>query len=373
LAILNFCGFESGDSSELNATTGTFSIQNSTVRSGEYALRCNPDTTAVGRVTIVGLTAAGQQQAYSQATVYCRFYFRYATKPAANDEEIFTFFTGAGAMKLALRLDSAGKLVVYDRSNTKIATGATVLSANTWYRIEITSASSATAAYELRIDGSTELSGTLDTIATNHGQIRLGKNSDRNGQSVDLFYDDVLIDSAAFPGAGSVHRMDANTDGTYTAWTSSNGVLTPNIYTELLPVPHDSDLGYITTSSSGAAFTAQLESATEAGISGVVKAVKSVAIVRDEGGVSSISIRLRSGSTDDDTTANDPGASYTARQKLYETDPATSAVWNTSALDSLQVGVVSAAAVALRCTSAWAMVAASPETEMDSLLTLGVS
>ena len=348
MTILNFLGFETGDLTEGTSSSGTVSVQSTVVRSGGYAFRSNPTTTGAGRLDLGGLSAAGAIAGFNVATIYETVYFRYATRPASADEPIIRHISQLGALKFELRLNSSGQLAAYDSALTLLATGATVLAADTWYRIEVSVGTGTSAAWEVKINGVSEISGTANLTTSNVSDCRLGKSINRNGNTVDFFYDDVCFDDAAYPGAGQVFRMDADNNGAYTAWTG--------VYTDVDDIPHDSDTTYLSNATSGNAETVTLESGASAGLVGTPKSVKSCAIVRDEGGSSAIQVRLRSATTDNDTTSSDPGATYVLRALVYNTDPATGAAWLAAALDSLEVGVDNAASVAARCTALSVMV-----------------
>jgi hypothetical protein len=74
MALLNFCGWETGDSSEAQSSSGTNSVQTSVVRTGTYAFRANPTTTAVGNHRFAKHSTAGvATTAFGVATLYHRF------------------------------------------------------------------------------------------------------------------------------------------------------------------------------------------------------------------------------------------------------------------------------------------------------------
>lgn len=354
MTVLNLCGFESGNANEASSTGGTFSIQSTTKRSGGYALQVNPTTTGTGFYAFSGFLAGGAQAGnFNVAIMYYRFYFNYATKPAANNEIIARALDTGGATKVTVRIDSSGNLSVWDRSPTALGTGSTVLSAGTFYRIELkvgteTADVNNDGVWELKINGTSEISGSGNTSTVNNATIQLGKAANANSNTIDFFYDDFVADDAAYPGAGQIFRMDPDGGGAYTAWTGT--------YADIDEVPHDTDTTYITSSTTGEAETASLESGATAGLVGTPLSVKAMAIVRDEGGASAIQVRLRSNTTDTDTTNADPGATYVTRGRIFNTDPATSAAWVASALDALEVGVENNANVAVRCTAAYVMV-----------------
>ncbi len=354
MAVVAFSGFETGDAVEAAALAGTASVQSSIVRSGGYALRINPATTATGSYLLRGVGATGASAEMSLTNAYVTAWLYIATLPAADSEEILRVAAG-GALKAALRIASDGTLSLYDQSGGGlVAAGATVLSTGRWYEIRLlvgteSGFGASDAPYSLAIDGAAEFSGSNGSLAEGVGtRVYAGKVTNRNGQSIDVYWDDLVVDDAAFCANPRVVRLDVDGAGNYTAWTGTSA--------DIDDVPHDSDTTYLASSTSGQAETGALETLGNAGGQHAVKSVKAIAIVRDEGGSSSLKLRLRSGSTDSDTTAADPGSTYVARCAYHATDPATGATWATDALIGVEVGVVNNANVAVRCTAACAMV-----------------
>lgn len=338
------CGFEAGDFSECAATSGTVSIDASVRRSGAFALRAHPAGAATGHVHLNKRAADGVVTPLNLATIYARAYVLFTTLPAAGSEEILTCDNLFTARKFSVRVTSAGKLQAYDKTGTAQmgSDGATTLTTGRWYCLEVSIATGAAAAWEVRIDGRAELSGTGNLTTSNAGRFQLGKEVDRNGQSIDVHYDDVAIDDAAYPGPARIVRLAPNAAGSTTQWTGD--------YTDVDEVPHDSDSTYLTTSVSGDVELVNLEGCADQGISGILRTAMSFAVVRDEGGTSAFRLRLRSSGTSDNTANLNTGNAYSSIAKVYETDPNTGGAWTAAAIDALQVGVVANAAVAHRCT-----------------------
>lgn len=355
MALLNICGWERGTSAEAGSTSGTQSVQTSVVRTGTYALRTNPTTTAIGYHQMRLFNANGDDTTLNTATVTVRFYFRYATKPSADDEEIVLGRAGTFD-KWGVRLGADGKLAVYDNVPTIVATGATVLSADTWYRIEMQAGTSATAAYELKINGVSELSGTMDTTTTNHNMVRLGKATDRNGESVDFFYDDfALRNDTTYPGEGQVLQLLPNANGATQAWTAGTNA---SDYLEVDETPTDADTTYVkSTGSAGDVALFAMQNTVTAGISGTISAVKPYIRVREDTAVTSANrIRFVSGATTSDGNATNRTAGYADVMRVFATDPDTSAAWTLAGVDGIQVGSIEDNAVAMRITSVALMV-----------------
>lgn len=244
MSILNICGFETGDSSESSTTAGTFSIQSTTVRTGSYALRVNPTTTGTGTYKISGLGTDGATSVFNVSNAYYRFYFLYLTKPASN-EEIFARVsdTTGGLLKISLNLTSTGIIKAYNAVGTLMATGTTVLSSGTWYCIQLFCGTGASGSWEVRINQNSELSGTGNVNTNNHGGILLGKAVNTNGQSVDFYYDDVIISDSGFIGPGQSTILVPNANGTSQDFSIGAGA--GQHWQQVNDIPNDGDTTYL--------------------------------------------------------------------------------------------------------------------------------
>ena len=359
MAYLNFTGFETGDFSEFSSSGGT--IQSAIKRTGTYALLINSGNQIA---ELQGLAADGSPADWAVATIYTTFYLYVDTKPSATSEHGLVWIDTNAAVaegnctQIILVLDDEGHINLLRRlfitGNNTEASGTTALSEDTWYRIDWkVTANGVSSAYELLIDGVSEWSGTLDAVgATASTNTDWGHHSNFGAGARDYYLDDIAVSDSAYPGAGEVHVLTPDGTGAATAWSDGAGTAPTNV----AEIPHDSDTGYITSSTTGQAETETLISSSVAGIAGTIATVKSLAIVRDEGGASAIQARLRAGTTNDDTSSSDPGASYVLRAKLYDVNPDDSAAWANSDLDGTEVGVDNAASVAARATALYVMV-----------------
>ena len=343
MAILNFTGFELGSTAdqvlnEFDNSGGTWSIQSTTKRTGTYALRANPTTTAVGYVQIRSHAATGLKGAFSAANLFITFYFRYATKPAATSEEIF--LANNGTDLLAIRIDSEGKLSLYNATTQIGSTGTTVLSANTWYRIELNLNDTANT-QELKIDGTVEISGT-GTTAASWTSFRLGKATNRNGQTVDFFYDDVCVSDSAYPGAGVARLAIPIGAGAAAGWTNGTGTTFAEV-DEIAPESDGADATYIQASATQDNQDHTFDMQTWATIGGVgtIKAVKTMVIAKT-GSVSNTStVGLRSliNGSANEATGLELLTTYQMLGKIFETDWSASGVITSADFDSIEVGM----------------------------------
>ena len=360
-SVLNFSGFKTGNNAEFNSTSGTTSIQTSVKRTGDYAFRANPTTTNVGYGTMVGLSTTGENTSYSVATAYITMYFRVDTIPASNDDPILVFMTSALAVKLELRLNSSGQIAAYDSALSLLGTGSTALSTGTWYRLEIScgTAAGSAGAWEVKINGASEISGTGTLLNVNNSIARLGKWVDRNGNSVDFFYDDVWIDNSAFIGAHEVKILIPNANGSTMQWTNGTG---SSDYQEVDEIP-TSATDYVRNPASGGGEIAlfDVQDTSTASITGTINALKGMVNMReDTSTTSSTNLRFRSGSTNSDTTALNLNFSFNWYSKLFGTDPDTSSAWTSSGVDGVEIGAIENNTLAIRLATAYVTVSYTP-------------
>lgn len=338
MSVINFCGAETGDLVETSTGLGTVSVVSSPVRTGNYSFRCNPTTTATGAVQFARLDDSGGISTANVVTSYIRFYFRYATKPSANSEEIFQALSTTFANKFNVRITSDGVLAAYNSAATLLATGSTVLSADTWYRVEIKVGTGTSGDWEVKINGTSEISGTGNLTTNNTGHIRLGKAVNRNGQSVDYFFDDMLWSDSAYPGAGECHIMSPDANGTYQTWSIGAG--SGSHYQIVDETPHNSDTDYLLSTLGVGDAETQAVASPPVDFS-TINGVRSVIVIKRDTINGSIKVRLRSGSTNSDAGfAVSTTSSYACYNRISETDPATGSAWTDSALDTIESGIV---------------------------------
>lgn len=332
-------GFENGTSERFQDGTGsgTRSVQSTTKKTGTYSLRVNPTTSGTGALAIGCPSATGDIATFcSVADAYIEFYYRVDTMPASG----YVWFakplnTGSGAM-LHLRQNSDGTIAVADSGNTLKATGSTVLSTGTWYRIGINTKPGGAAAYTLKINGTTEVSGTANQGGSNFGLMQLGKLGDTGANTVDFYYDDYVLNDTAFLGDLIVKTALVDGTGVRQTYGFLSGTNSSN-HLEVDEIPSDADTTYVASTGAGVAnFTVQ--DASTAGISGNIKAVVVYAERKEPSAVtSSAVIGLDSNSVRTATTAEDLSTSYLTRQLILNTDPNTSTAWTESGFNAIEI------------------------------------
>lgn len=345
MARLNICGEETGGSSEYIATSGTFSVQTTTKRTGSYALQINISG-AAGYVEVAGLAADGTAANLGRTVAtYYRRYIRFTTLPSAN-AVIASVVSSAGSSVVDVKLNNSGTLTLVGATTS--ATIAT-LTTDTWYRLELKVVSNGTS--EARIDG-----GTAQTCTANN----VTQDRFRNGTSVaatyNAFYDDLAIDDAAYPGAGQVNILKPNATGTYSRWANGAGTSPTNV----AEVPNDGDTSYIYDGTGSNIHVVNMDSAATGGVSGAIACVKPVIIVRGTAGSQTTRIYFGDGSNWYLATTSSVilGTTYTALASVYNTSPVTSATWTSGGVDAIQLGPYSSSTSGgdQRCTAIYAMV-----------------
>jgi hypothetical protein len=369
---VNMSGFEDGGTLDQFQQVGTVSVQSSVSRSGSYALKVNP-TAASGYITYRAYGTNGKDSGPSITNSYITFYFREDTLPAARGQICRASDTGF-ALKGMLKVNSSGQLELYNSASTLKATASGAFSSATWYRIDwlVPTTSSGTSTASIYSSAGT-LVETLTANGANWGTTAAGSFDlgDISTNTEVFYFDDWSWRDDLFAGAGAILPMIPTGDSaSNTGFTASAG----NKWAAIDDIPSNADTDYITSSTSGAAYTATLSMTN---IAGTINGVKAMMIVRDEGGSSALKLRIRSGGTNsDNATDADPGASYAALCRVLTTDPTDSGAWTTGKLAALEVGPLNDAAVTVRCTQALVMVHCTPAAgdglPPSSLTTLGV-
>lgn len=340
MALKHFTGMESGVNAEFSSTSGTVEFNTGTVKTGAYSFRANPTTTATGLGTIVASDEATTWllTVWNEADVYIEFQFLVADLPDSNSEYIMRVVDAGVNLKLGVTINSAGNLIALDATGATLGTGSTALSLNTWYRIGVRCGTSATVGpYEIQINGVTELSGTGNLDADNSIGIQIGKVINLNGNTVDFFYDDLVIDDAGFVGNAEVKIAVANANGATMAWTGGTGA---SDYTQVDEIPFGTT-DYVQSTAQNDVALFDVQDCATTGVSGTIHGVAYLGRVQRAGGTNGTMVcRLESSGTNGDSASTTTTAGVATRMHIFSTDPDTSAAWTTGGIDAVEVGGV---------------------------------
>lgn len=382
MAILNFVGFEQGNNRSTNGSdehqppTSGASVQSTIKKNGTYSMEFDKVTTATPFVAFpIGYLSNGlSTNDAGILTCYFTGYFRYTSKPASGNDTVW-HMQGGGNDMLSLNLASDGTLKLYKGttgSQVLLGTSSTSLSQDTWYRIGIKVVADTSGSYELKINGSSEISGSSgwDTNAPALNIIYLGNIYDRNSLSFKFYWDDVVADDANYIDVDyAVGILKPNANGSTMTWNGGTGA---SDYTQVDEIPVD-DADYVTSPNSGAPNVALMnfQSRSDAGITNsTIYAIKAVIITKEQNSATSATlIRVRSGSTNSDSGTLNGTTSTQGRNRVLSTDPDTGSAWTNSAVDAIEAGAVENNNVLVRMVNAMVYVLYAVSTSVNYPMT----
>lgn len=383
MARLLQCGFELQDydnnyefpAHTNNVANGISSIETSIVHSGSASLKITGGSTATSYAEFY--TQTDPTIAGPSSDMYFRFYFYTSASPFVTDRDIFEALDSGGTSFKVRYHPFNGTLTLANASNTALATSS-VISLNTWYRVEIRSEwiSGASVAY-LRIDGVDIGNGVygLSTTRDSVTKFRVGK-IDTSGQSgMTYYYDDIAVNDTqgsyenSWCGEGYIFHM--NPDGDVSSgWALDSGAGTnTSRVSETTP---DDATTYVKRTSGAPIDTYSLESPFSAGMTGYYK-VKTVAAsarigatVNTTGNRTAYIKLVYSGSTSDSFlldwsingwATNDQDNVGSLYPLMTYTTP-TGVAWSTTILQNTQVQIEAAVASTqeLRVSTVWVSV-----------------
>lgn len=352
MAIINFTGFETGNNADEHSAltvTGAFTgIGTSSKKNGAYGLQMDVGAGGAGTFALGVPSAVTLQEAdFSEANLYITFNFRPVTLPSAGTFTDVCYLLDTVGTKMGyLSIGSGGVLRWLDTSETLVQTGSTALATGTWYEIDIKSIKGSPGSYEVRINGSVELSGSYTAGTNNHARLLLGTFHLATA-AVEYWYDDVVMDNAAyFSGTPCVLRIGPTGAGASHDFTGGTGTST---YLEEDEIPADTTTYTQCPTGGNKRELVTLQSCATVGITKAPAAVKVWVKVRENTTVtSSNKITFRTGATNYDSAGVNLTTTISNRYQIRTTNPNTTVGWTTADIDALQVGVLETNSVAVR-------------------------
>jgi fibronectin-binding autotransporter adhesin len=360
MTAINYGGFERGDSSEAALSSGTFSISSSTVRTGTYALRCNPASSGQGYHGFQRIDSNGRPAYMGRtAETFYTFWFRFATLPASS-ATFASVINSGGTNVVSLAVSSGGAVtLVGTGSSSTIAT----VSTGTWYRMDMRVTSNGTSG--AKIDGGSEQTATA--LNNTMDMLILGRFAAIESNTYDCFYDDWHIEDTAFPTGGKCYQLLPNGAGSSTAWASGTG----STFAEVDDVPgHDTDTTYIKALATGdnTSHMFAMQNRSDVSALGDVAAVKVSGMCRSEStsGTSAAAVLLTANGGGFSTNPVEWTTTYNYFATIASIQPNGGAPWTGTNVDGLQAGVEAGTlAQAQRCTQISAMIWVTGEASGD--------
>lgn len=230
----------------------------------------------------------------------------------------------------------------------------------------------------IKVNGSTDFtSGTVNTGTTNFSLPIIGKRTNRNGNTVDQYYDDAIMDDAAEPSDQRVRASVPIANGSTMQYTAGTGA---SDYTQVSELP-SSAAEYV--KSSGAASQVALfttQSMSTLGISGATpKALIAMNYAQEDvSTTSSNRVRVYSSGSSIDSGNRNIGATSTFSVLVATNNPNGGGAWTEAAVDGTEVGTIENNAVAIRLNTTYKMIIYEPAapaggtTPMRMLMGMGV-
>lgn len=362
MATLILAGFETRTivaNTEILSVTGSPSINTATPRTGAACLAISAASGAAELVRIGGVettSATGLQAAWSRtAETFYTFYFRFTNIPTLNSD-FAAVVTAGGTNVVVVNITSAGAVRLIGATTS--ATIATV-STGIWYRMDLRCTSNGTTGGA--IDGGTEQTCTAQNQT--QGLLQLGRPG-TTATALDVLFDDVYVDTVAFPGAVEIKALYPTGAGHAANWANGTGVTFAEV-DDWATGTHDTDTTYIGASATddGDEHSFDVTTCASAGITGTIKAVQEAAMMRtgSTSGTSNVLLSYWQGATPANEDIGELTTSYTLRYTTPTALDPTNAAWTTSNLDSVTWGVTAGTlAQVQRCTALLVYVAYVP-------------
>ena len=317
----------------------------------------------------------------------------------SNGNIILTANSDSGTPTISIRLNTDGSLALWD-STVKIGSNSSVLSTNTWYRVEVyvfnntgTGKLEATA----RIDGSDFATTTTSTNTGTLQFLRCGEMMGTAGTPTDIYYDDIAVNDTTDPGNGTqmswpgdskIVHIHPDGDGYNKQWQSqasgTQGTSTFGAIDEITP-NDETDYNKRTTNSPT---TTPIDdwtfgSSSDAGINSY-DTINLISVGQRAGATSAtatgrnVKLRIKSASGGSvqatgniDISVNGWLTNNDGSPKVYQlnsyTDPTTGVAWTptgTNSIDNMQCGYQAGTSSTneIRITTLWALVDYTPGT-----------
>lgn len=295
-------------------------------------------TSRTGAKAITLSTANHMQQSVSNlATVIAGIAFKPAGVTVNNPVIIFRDGT---TDQVLVRVNTSAKLEVVNGDGTVLGTGTTSITTTTFWYLEFKATIGSSSAYEVRLNGVTEISGTGDTQNTANAYVTAVRFAP-SGHNI-TFDDCYIADTAGannndFLGAIRIEAILPSGAGNTTGFTPSAG----SNYECVDEADANDDTDYVSAASVGTKDTyamgdlATLTAGTVRAVAFVPQARVDTSGARDVGGVA------RTGGADHDTSAQATVNSTSYKQPVLfmEQNPDTGAAWTIAEINAAEFGL----------------------------------
>ncbi len=268
------------------------------------------------------------------STLVVGFRFRLSTLSATRDimglETGVSAGVGPGAFRI--QLTTGGLLRILNSGGTVIATGTTVITANSIHYIEAKAViAGASGSCKVYLDGALE----IDTTTGNFGSTNLGAwllpAIGTGGPTAD--YDDVYFADDFLGYVPRVFTGYPSAAGAHTQWTPDSGAN----YARVQEIgPNDADTSYVKDNTAGH-YDTYAHDALPSGVATVTAVKLSLIARKDDAALRQVAPVIRQSGVDYDGTTVTMAETYVRYGQVYNTQPAGGA-WTPSAVDAAEIG-----------------------------------
>lgn len=276
--------------------------------------------------------------------------WKLGTAPSTMTTAIFRLVNASNAVILTLLRNATTSTLEMVRGDypggspppayTSIEVGTTALSVSDWVYIELYFLlDGSTGAYEVRIDGVTEMSDSgVNTAGAAGGATVLRVGGAGYNSNLQCYWDDYWFDDAAFNGDLTISHGTVDADLSPTAWTPSTGATSFGVVDE---ANANDDTDYLSTDTDTDKTVLQAVDPALTGSAGCL-AIRPMFVGRQvTAGGQGVKVGLASnGSGDQQSAKLSLTTSHRARfGDMHVVDPGTSSAWDNADLDQIELSV----------------------------------
>lgn len=336
-----------------------YGTESNTTVYGTYATATGTLSTSIKRTGAAsyGFISSGSlRRVYpsDQTAVGVGLAIYFVALPAAGaDTNPIRMLGASGYGQCFVRIDSEGHLQLWageDDLNSGFGTqifrtSTAVFQTQSWQHLECFYVpNGATSTIEVRVDGVTLINETFAIGSSTYGETTATTVTSwewRHDTTADVYIDDLYAwnDSGSynndFLGDKKVHTMMPNGDTTTADWAKSTGTVGYSLIDE---IPPNGDTDYISSVTAAEASTFDFEAMPAN--TGAVNAIQTYrATMKTDAGTCDVRTDMVSGASTATGTAKPATTAYQYYTDIFETDPATGALWTKSGVDAAQVKV----------------------------------
>jgi len=317
-------GFEAGDLKLWDAVVGTITLSTGILGMDGYALR----NTSYDSFACIGKNLDAKDEYFVA--------FRYNPIDISNSQQLIVFYNSSTKIGSIRRNRNTLCLSAYDNTDTLLVSGTTPILANNTCLIEVRfKPNTSDGIIQIKINSIMDIDFTGNTgSALNINKFYIG-NPDIAEAYTYAYFDNVIVDNATWPGNTKIQAIVPTGAGNSTQWTPSEGA-----NYQCVDEKPASEVDFISTNTIDV-----LDQFTAGDLAGSIESIKCVqvqALAKAEGAPTPTGLQLsvRTGDTDylGDTQLV-PNTTSKQLCQIWEDNPNTSAPWEVSEVNAMEIGV----------------------------------